>query len=1103
MSCELIMISRDALRYLRSVNRNQNQRQLSQYVCPFCTSRAISTTSASPRKSIRAHRDPSERLNRSSRSYASASSTRRQPLLESTPSTTDDLSTFDVGKLPLSNGNVREYLGQWTQERKEQDDQLGNQPMVNSRSVTPNSLFIRDVSALEGMREEGINAALDDGLDHIIYDGLEEQGGLVTRNVVLNPGDCFIVRAPRLSSQIAMHLGYIGLQHQLLLQNGKWMQGMITNDFGQVIHNFATPQEIENIKKLLPTAPINAEQSADLNGLTAFGELPSSIGKAFSTKFRRLQNEYDAFRRNYSGAVDQLYEQVADQLDYKELNLSAVTRQYMGFELDSAPGGARIALFNKLSSDSRYAIVKAGWDHTVVITPKNIADSGKIVASWARDYQDAAARASAGNDVLPDLRKNPLTNFIAKARRLISKSRKIRTFDEHLVPGLTSPACLPTGNQQVERRPTGETFSEHDKQIIKLIWDTCVRRPRPLPRASTVLASTIALVLRAVGAYPNRVLDNKIAKLFLQELGCMEPWVDAASLMPIAKLPWLGVNHDLKVVQQREEKALKDLNLDLLDGSHDISLPDTMATVRKDWTDLEAFAVDPITTRVKDDAFSVEPSTENPVDTWIHIHTAHPSAYIPPHHEILSRPEYMGQGYYGRGTGSTPYLPFELLEKLSISDQRPSSVMTVSTLLGPDGSVKDVTISVGTLRNTISIDRSIYTQTFSPTDDSADSSHITLIAGTKPPLAEPEKSIADQAEEAQKKKIHQAEQARLIEQHRSKFELLHSLLKARFEARKRENPNHLRLLREPARQVEMEISTAGEPDRSFDRLFRSEHCYGDPFIKLFRPTSADASPTYADYPEYWGPLYQLRSLALESLGSWAHEREVPVMWNVAQTAPDFPLERLNTLTRYDRYRFPISGPSLKPGPHVLLNLRQSLSAVTPLRKFTDLINQYQISAYLQAQGGEDSQIPLGSVKPEYPYSEADLERFLQQGVNTVLMRIEKDLTRHWTSHAFYRAWVKQEAGFPKYFDARVQGDLNVIRHIKQESLRLAYLQPWGIRAFLEPSEQGYESSAKPTQYLPVKIISYDANLHDVHLMAIGPATDHLNFPDNFVSPAEP
>lgn len=1074
------MISRDAVRYLRSVNR----RHINQYICPFCSTRATVN---------------------SRRSYASASLPRKRSLIETAPSPTDDLPGFALGK-----GNVREYLKKWAQDQEKEKQLQGNEIIVSSnpRSSAPSSLFIRDVASLEEEKESASSAELEpsqeNDLDSFGWEDREDFVG--TQFVYFKPGDVYFVRTHAGPPQLAIHLGYVGRQSQLLLQNGRWAQTLTWEPTRcEIASNFATPQEVARIKKLLPSTVIkSSDELSDPTGLTAVGDVPPDLFQPFAARFRRLQTEYDTFRREYAGKFEKLHDQLAEETDYKSLNLECIAKDFLDFDYRAAPVGARMAFVERFALDPRFILrrtSKQEVEDAVIVLPKRVLEVRRTVTSWARDYQDAAARASAGKDVLPELRTNPLTQFIAKARRLISKSRQIRTFDEEFFPRPTFPDAQPV-HDYVERKPTGEGFNENDKQILILIWDTYLRNPVQVAHQVQLQISVIALILRAVGAYPDRRLDANVALLFLKELGCKEPWAHVFENVVNVPIPWLGLNHQVKVAAQVEEKGMKQLFETI--PSDSILPPDLVADVRKDWGDLEAFAVDPAATRVVDDAFSVEPSTEHPGCTWIHMHVAHPAAFIPHHHDVLARAELMGSGFYSSSFGvsgqNTPYLQYDLIDKLCISDKRPSPVITISTLLHTDGSVKDTQVTAGTLHNVLKIDNQVFASVFGDsmylTGNQDEKNLYRLSVGSKhnnpsqPKNSERifSKEVNDRIENSHK----------TIEQHISKFQLMDTLLRARFEARKKENPNHLRSPRDPSRLLTLNLEGSGDPFQSFERMMRSEHSYGEPSVELVRSKLAETTETYADYPEHLGVMYQLRVLSSESVGLWARQRSLPVIYTVVEPLPEYPLEALNRAGRHDRIGWPITGKSLTPSQQVFLNLKQQLATTSPLRNFMDLINQYQLTAYLRSQA--DHRNKTTKLRPNYPYSKKELMRFMGRGTSGDLTRIETANTKYWTMYALYTSY-RDDPNFPKLFDVRMPATLMNFVSTSSVGRRLAYLHPWPLKVLVEDSEQGYEASALPSQYLPVKIVKVIPMRRELFVQAVGPASDEPNYPRNFTSDA--
>ena len=218
-----------------------------------------------------------------------------------------------------------------------------------------------------------------------------------------------------------------------------------------------------------------------------------------------------------------------------------------------------------------------------------------------------------------DLRRNPLSAFINKAHRLILKSRKIRS---PTTIGLLGPSAEDgSGGGAVHSVDTGETLTKDDQLILKLLFGTSQMLP---PLVPTEAHSICALIYRAIGAYPNMPLAQKVARLLLQELGLIPPWQYRKMNSYQLPLPGSGVWPYQERLVAKAEASCKDLNV----------FKDSAQHARKDWREMPVYCIDSLDALEIDDGLSVERSTIDPGSVWIHVHIANPAAYISRDHPI-------------------------------------------------------------------------------------------------------------------------------------------------------------------------------------------------------------------------------------------------------------------------------------------------------------------------------------------------------------------------------------------------------------------------------------------------------------------------------------
>ncbi|KAK5945128.1 3'-5' RNA exonuclease complex component [Knufia obscura] len=989
--------------------------------------------------------------------------------------TSGGIHISQIGTQLAGAGGVRDYLKQWSNnyQREQKDNAPSEVTPLGRRTLLPNSLFVTD---------KVVDKATPIAEDEEVFDDQHEQDGDVsTMQYTLLPGDAFFMQVTGLKMQFALYLGHVGAQAQYLLADGRWYVSVRTLFNAHIVHNLATEHEMAKIRVHTPAKPVEVSE-AESGGqafASVFGEVPFEVSSPVLSRFAILHEEGEDFRREHARALEQLYDKAASEREFRHMSVHELVRQYLGVEFDLLNEGSKIVLMDKLREDPRFSIAQTRAEFSVQTLPKHMARGASEVTSWARAYQDAAARAASGKDVSQDLKNNPLTNFISKARRIITQSRKIRSPTAEGDLGPTRQSVVPPDGGIV-RKPTGESFDDNEKKIVQFLYSTYCLRPFLLDSSNKGNESICSMILRAIGAYPKYNLNADIGTLFLKELGCVDPWAPGYDSHAAIPLTWLGLNEAARIAAEKQLAAVATLKYE--PGNKQPPFPDTMAHLRRDWGDMEVFCVDDRTTHVVDDAISVEASDEFPGHHWIHVHIAHPSAFIPVDHPLLEKAYLMGSTAYTRFKVEQ-ILPFAITETLSVQPNGP--VITTSTLLAPDGSVKDIQVAPGTVRNVIHINKQLL-------DAQIDLGHRVaneyIVSHGRPWR----NTYKDPAVEQPGFNDYNSQQKSLIATHLDKFKLISDLVSARWDARKRENPAHLRMLQVSKAGGDVFVHLPADTDLSYERIFRSEHCYGDPAIRV-RATKITVDATYDEQPKKYHPVAGCMLLAAESLGAWARPRQIPALYRYQAPRPGYDLNRLNNLGQHEGYLGLLNGDSVSPAPYLMLNMAQMLPSSSPLRNTKDLINQYQIDAYLKAEAAAAStSAGINDIQVSYPWDKQGLMHYLNNVRDKVVTMANTVSDRHWKTMALYRAFHYGEAQLPEILDVQIG---NTMRVGKQNAYVPASLAAFDLPADLTPSDQGWEKQAKFRQFLPVKIQSVDLANGFVHCIAVGPPTDEPRIKD--------
>lgn len=1062
------------------------QLQTGSYQRPICLSRGykkeplFTTPSASSPPIQHAHVYNSA-LRRSqaaqTRSF-STSWTRRATgsAIAASESPLDHSSRLPAGVTFEKQEDVRSYLRKWSDaHQKTIKENAPDQVLRQRDAVLPNSLFIGKVNEAAANAEEvrDLESETAESETGTEFSGMgNEEDGTFTALTRVEVGDAFRITVKNVRSQLAICVGQRGVQSLYFLADGRWLADCRSTFNSHIVHGFATEDDISRIEKHLPRRTIEylkAEDGAKMP-FTTSGDIPHADARPLLDKLAKLAEEMEVAKRDHSTINQRLYDELADEHEFKQWTFDDIVTDVLGLDLDELTDGARIFLYNEVAQDERLTTWHGRQNIlNLCFLPKKLHRSATQVTQWARAYQDAAARAAIGRSVSEELKENPLIPFISKARRLISKSRKIRLPTTECQLGPTLENVRPPAGT-VERVSTGETFTEQEKMIIEFLWLVYAKRPLDASFGTLRNAAIASMIVRAVGAYPKYRLDLGTGMLFLKELGCIDPWATSSDHFISVASPITLLNQGGRLRKEKTVHAAKAAGF--LPGNQVPHVSDSMAHLRKDWGDLPVFCVDGRTTRVVDDGVSIEQSRENPEDHWLHVHVAHISAFLDPRHPIFTLGPYMGAAQYDL-LGSEPYLPYEVLDMFSLQAGRP--VLTFSTLIGADGSLKETRIHPGIVRNVISIDIDQFAN-FYPVPSTRNSLTVGPLYGFPEPADD---------------EIRNQEQRDLIERHRDTLDCLQRVVLSRWRARYRDNPAHIKLPKLPnvSTKIFIHPSNVVRDGRSYERIFRSEHLIGDLSIRAACSLGDLDNVPYCEQQIGSNVVAGAMIQACETAAIWTAERGIPIVYRSSKSASGFDLSKLNSLGPHDFYVNPLGFESLEINPGTTLATAGYTYVTNPLRRYRDVQNHAQIDAYLKAQANQTRE---RSEVVQYPYSRQDLLQNLRRDSDGFdLVKQSKLETNQWLFMMFYRAFYFQEAKLPEIWDVYVSNPVRIgySSAINNFTTTEGKIWAFGLSVEIQPSEQGWEKWAKFRQWIPAKVISVDPATARVLVEAVGPPTD--------------
>ena len=976
---------------------------------------------------------------------------------------------LQIGKLASHRANIRNKLIDWNVKHEQEKSAQRPETLGPDGRVTelPHAFFLPE--------PEQPKDAFDENLAHTEEWQDDEDG-----SGRLEPGDMTLVHSRWSKPQLGVYLGFLGFQELFLLQNGRWL---ILDDLDKrprvVVQGFASKEEIadERITKHLPKRPVEREvMPGNFQDVNFIGDVVASASNPMVRRMTSLADEVVVFQRNNIALLDKIYETYSHETEFFTLPFSKLLNWLTG----TAPShAARFAILAVCKRDPCHILLfepSRGRSIQVIFVPKELKRNCATVVEWTRQYQEAAAKASMGNDVSKMLRQNPVTAFIEKARRIILASRKIRS---PTTTGAIGPSRyqrrLPDGS--IETQPTGETWSDTDKMILAFMYDTYCRKP-VAPNITRHNASA-SLILRAVGAYPKMDLGRNIGTLFLQELGGMAPWASHVPTYISAPVPGTMGSEELTRLRAASEELAQDLGFEL--GSSKHAMHDSMQSFRRDLGDLEVYCLDSASASVIDDGISFETCTERPGCSWIHTHIAHPTAFFERDH-LFARAARMQMASIYTMSNYHALLPDTVSRTLSLSNG--AKALTVSTLLAEDGTVLDIKLCPTKVNNIIRLDKNTVEQLMNPRE----TEYATLIVGSDPNITpEGAQSTIEDIEKVRK--------------HLHTLNKIDTLLNARRLARQRESGFVFERWMTDAKQA-----TTTTTVEMFDpgRHHRSFHYLGDPTIKI----TSTRFPLWEKGSKAaigQGPSVLQGSMVLtgESLGKWCRDRKIPVIYEGLHFHPDFPPSRIQELELYERYRRPRVMPMVQPSYFASANLQQYMKATSPLRRFADMICQWNINAYLQAEGqGEISAGAPINENVNLPWSAEDIQDIIDHDIQigSSLEKIEKVSSHRFLAYALFRAHHFGEAKLPELWDNQVRTKVPQDPRKAGEQLpgvpegrtstgHMGSLHPFKIRTHMMKSEQGWEDDVKANQFMPVKIDSVDPIGHIVYVTAVGPPSD--------------
>ncbi|KAI9708289.1 MAG: hypothetical protein M1812_008047 [Candelaria pacifica] len=810
---------------------------------------------------------------------------------------------------------------------------------------------------------------------------------------------------------LAIHIRDFETQSQFYTMQGKWIH-RLPRTIRFSVPGFLDRTSVDELLPYLPPNEVSEELADKMQNFDS--SVPREVGSSIVRKMLDFWNASDVAYRKHATQLDNVHDLVALETESRFVVLSEVAARVFG-----TPSNGRLHPYPTLYAVHR-ALIQKDFEfladtkaHRLTsvfeVLPKSDVRLINKVGDWIRDYQELIV-ASADSSTAPSASSKspkayPIIDFVNKARRLITESRRTRTAraSDGVGPSLVKLDPQATEAHSLFQAVPSELFSEADKSIIRFLeaW-ACSR----IFNTHSVVNSLGSMVLRAIGSYNDRELQRNTCFLCLQEIGVLAPWENPVVFERELALPGHAVSTHLndlhrKTIEPETRLALR-------------ALKDTMQDFRHDWGNLEVFCIDGEDAKEIDDGLSVERVAGRPSQNWLHVHIANPSAFIDPDHFISSYASHLAQTIY-LPERTYPMLPKAWTQaRLSLAPNRP--VLTFSARMNGEGEILETKVTSGIIRKVTYITPSTARQ------------HLRAQLVPDPITVI---TVGGQMPKRHTRDIQSTLSRAQIEQ----LQILQAIGDARDKVRRRKGSLIFNI-------SSPDVSVYGGPYGMPVRLptrGRSHFYEGDPIIQI-RTKPLNLMTAYTDTDAF---VASLMILAGEVAAQWCQERNLPVIYRYTLPPPDLqdPLTfvRDHIWPSQDQYgTTPLSiglrylklagrsRASTVPMPHQTLGVERYTKATSPLRRYGDLVVHWQIEAALR-QEARTGATEVGKHEKAYlPFSK-DMIDSLIPGIELRERRArtaEGTSKRHWVAQLLFRAFYFKEAILPDTYEMFIMFKVN-------------------------------------------------------------------------------
>ena len=508
------------------------------------------------------------------------------------------------------------------------------------------------------------------------------------------------------------------------------------------VPDFIKPQELEPILPFLPATEIDQSRLDGADDMDS--DVPARVGAPVRNKIYDFWQEANNVYLQHAETMDNAHGMLADATASRLLHLHEIGAKLLGWtQTGSVSSPSWWALHRALMNQRQGVLATlAPLDHwkymTWEILPRSYTDVMDQVSRWVHSHYESVI-AQEHRPAEPErTRKNPhktgetvISRFVDQVRPLVLASRKTRmpisdfglgpyaqgtravAEEEHSDKSMlarfakrfnsvfssskqsqvfTTAAfgvtkCAASDRQTHQGEIPAELFnaSSVDDETYKILHFLYLWAEYSAVLKKSSISSSGPAILRATGLYNDVDLGKAAASLFLREVGFLPAWQQ-----PLGRLQKIAVPDDDSGSAGESPVSLADDSVEALDSA------DRMEHIRKDWGDLEVFCVDEVSTTVIDDGFSLQPVSGESGMFWIHVHIANPTAFLPHSHPVARAASRFVTSVHAPAM-HVPMLPESLTRKFSLRAGSPT--LTFSYKVNEAAQVSDSYISAGRIHN--------------------------------------------------------------------------------------------------------------------------------------------------------------------------------------------------------------------------------------------------------------------------------------------------------------------------------------------------------------------------------------------------------------------